>query len=403
LRIGYHYHATVVFDGNDVRYPAHYAMFVEELARQAGTVVLLAPSGPGDGTETHLLDPSLIEVVDLGPRSRNITMNLWPRRWIHGYDPAELDLDALILRGPSPLLPALARRSRHLPVLILAVGDCRNWRPSRVNSAIKNTLIAAWARWYRRQQLRAAQDAHVAAISRSIVAGCGYPSTAVVFTSSISQADMDALAPHDTWEAARRRRARVRLLATGRLTEEKGLFELVEAVALLVGRSYDVEARLVGESLGDPTSELVMTRAVELGIADRVAVPGYIEAGPQLLAEYAAADIFVLPTHGEGAVNRSTKEAMASGLPVVTTSIPAVTEFIEHRRHALLVPIHDPEAIARAVAELIDDGELRSRLVDEARSWASGLTNEKSVAQVLQQLTARRRRGSPPLRHGTEP
>jgi glycosyltransferase involved in cell wall biosynthesis len=81
---------------------------------------------------------------------------------------------------------------------------------------------------------------------------------------------------------------------------------------------------------------------------------------------YGAADAFVLPSFAEG-IPVVLMEAMASGVPCVTTRITGIPELIRSDDEGLLVAPSDAEALAAAVARLIDDPALRTRIAAAAR------------------------------------
>ena len=80
----------------------------------------------------------------------------------------------------------------------------------------------------------------------------------------------------------------------------------------------------------------------------------------------AISDIFVLPTLGEGMSN-AIMEAMASGLPVITTDIPENSELIENGKTGILVPIKDSPSLAKAIEDLLGDGQRRKNLGENSK------------------------------------
>lgn len=84
---------------------------------------------------------------------------------------------------------------------------------------------------------------------------------------------------------------------------------------------------------------------------------------PQLLK---ISDCFVLPTLFEGMSN-AIMEAMASGLPVITTDIPENNELIENGKTGILVPMKDSPSLAKAIEDLLDDGQLRKNLGENSK------------------------------------
>lgn len=147
----------------------------------------------------------------------------------------------------------------------------------------------------------------------------------------------------------------------GDLLPRKGAHDLVEAWPEVVRRFPG--ARLVLCGTGDTSGLHAMAR--RLGVEARVELPGWVEldAKRRLLAE---ASVFVLPSHIEG-VPISLLEAMASGLPSVVTPVGGILDAVKDEAEALIVPVSDPPAIARAVTRLFESPALARRMGEAAR------------------------------------
>jgi glycosyltransferase involved in cell wall biosynthesis len=130
----------------------------------------------------------------------------------------------------------------------------------------------------------------------------------------------------------------------------------------------------------------MLEQATRDGVADRIIVSGFLEAGPALLAAYERADIYVLPTHGEGSVTRTIKEAFASGVPVVTTTIRSHLEFLRDGDQAVLVEPRSANALADGIERVIRDAALRDTIARNGFEWVKDYTNERSAAIVTEHL-----------------
>lgn len=154
----------------------------------------------------------------------------------------------------------------------------------------------------------------------------------------------------------------VRILFLGKLVEQKGVPQLVEALGRL-SQLPNWRATLAGDGDIKRTREAITAR----GLSDRVEIPGWIEpAGVESLVSHA--DILVLPSLCEN-FPMSVIEGMAAGLPVVATPTGAVEDIIEHGRTGLLVPAGDVTALADAISRLIEDPALREELGRQARRF----------------------------------
>jgi glycosyltransferase involved in cell wall biosynthesis len=152
------------------------------------------------------------------------------------------------------------------------------------------------------------------------------------------------------------------ILCVARLMRSKGVFELVRALPLV---QKTVPSRLVLAGDG-PEQASVRALAAELGVGDSVDLPGYVE-GTALARLYGAADVFALPTTHDEGFPTVILEAMAAGLPIVTTASRGPADHLVPERHALFVPPHDPTALATSLTRVLMDTDLERRLGDANR------------------------------------
>ncbi|MEW5989149.1 MAG: glycosyltransferase [Chloroflexota bacterium] len=158
------------------------------------------------------------------------------------------------------------------------------------------------------------------------------------------------------------------ILAVGRLIEKKGFEDLIWACALLAGQGLDFRCDIIGKGdLREKLRELITT----LNLEDRVRLVGP-KSQDEVLEAYRQAAVFALPCVVGSDGNRDglptvLLEAMATGLPVVSTNLTGVPEIISHNEDGLLVPPGDPQALAAALTQLLSDPALRQRLATAGR------------------------------------
>jgi glycosyltransferase involved in cell wall biosynthesis len=144
------------------------------------------------------------------------------------------------------------------------------------------------------------------------------------------------------------------LLFVGRLMPEKGVFDLVRAMARVTAT---VPCRLL--VAGDGASSQAMFRmAEELGTGDSMQMLGHV-SGPDLARCYEEADALVLPSYREG-FPTVLLEAMSAGLPIVTTALRGAVDRLEEGVNALFVPPRRPDLLAQALARILSDSHLRA-------------------------------------------
>ena len=137
-----------------------------------------------------------------------------------------------------------------------------------------------------------------------------------------------------------------RIVTVANLRREKNHETLIAAAALLARTCPDLRYQVIGD--GPRRAELeALARA--RGVAGLIDFLGHRDDVPALLA---GADLFVLPSRSEAFPNGAI-EAMAAGLPVVTSDVGGLRDLIESGRTGVLVPTADPEALAAAIGSLV--------------------------------------------------
>ena len=167
------------------------------------------------------------------------------------------------------------------------------------------------------------------------------------------------------------------LLYHGRVDRRKGVLDLVDAFARLAGR---VDARLAVSGVG-PDSDAVRERVAAAAVAGRVDLLGPV-AYEDVPAVYHRGDLFVSPTYAEGFSN-TILEAMASGLPIVSTRAVGVVDCLRDGENALLAEPGDVAGLAAAVERVLHDAPLRARLAAAALAEAHRLYAWPTVARQI--------------------
>jgi glycosyltransferase involved in cell wall biosynthesis len=167
------------------------------------------------------------------------------------------------------------------------------------------------------------------------------------------------------------------ILFLGRVGERKGTFDLIQALASLP-KALRQRCHLV--LAGDGDLQHASSMIEKLGCSDQVTVLGWVsrQEVDRLLSE---SDILALPSHMEG-MALAVLEAMAWGLPVVTTSAGGSDEFLTPNHNCLLVKPGDVRDIADALAKLVGDPQLRQRLGKEARKTAASFSIDKYIERL---------------------
>jgi glycosyltransferase involved in cell wall biosynthesis len=177
-----------------------------------------------------------------------------------------------------------------------------------------------------------------------------------------------------------------RILYVGLLTPRKGVLDLLEASRLLRERGVPHETWLLG---GTPDEGPAAEAEVRAGLDGSAKLLG-TRAPEEMPAEFAAADVFCLPSWWE-AMPLSVLEAMAAGLPVVATDVGDVGRSVADGVTGYVVPVRNPEKLAAALETLLVDRAQRRRMGAAGRARVvelfSGEVTAAKVSALYEELT----------------
>jgi glycosyltransferase involved in cell wall biosynthesis len=169
------------------------------------------------------------------------------------------------------------------------------------------------------------------------------------------------------------------LLFLGRLERAKGIYELLEAIAKL-SASFPKIRLLVG---GDGNMKNVEAHAKKLGVQDRITLLGWVQ-GSQKEDLLARATLFVLPSYNEG-LPMGVLEAMAVGLPVVSTPVGGIPHAVEDGVEGFLISPGNVDALCAAIEKLLLSSLLRQQMGEAA---ARKVRNQFAPNKVVPKIEA---------------
>ena len=174
------------------------------------------------------------------------------------------------------------------------------------------------------------------------------------------------------------------IVAVGRLIPKKGFSDLIRACGLLAGGGKSFQCEIIGEG---PLETELCRQIEELGLQKRVVLVG-AKPQSQLRQRLAAANVFVLPSviDSDGGMDNLPTvimEAMATGLPVVSTDISGIPEMVIENETGFLVRPGDVLAMANAIEMVINDPSLAQRLGQFGCERAQALFSIKKNVREL--------------------
>jgi glycosyltransferase involved in cell wall biosynthesis len=188
------------------------------------------------------------------------------------------------------------------------------------------------------------------------------------------------------------------IVSVGRLIEKKGFGELIDACAILRDRGIDYHCRIIG---GGPLEEPLRDQIARLRLEDRVTMEG-ARPEAEVIAFLKAARVFALACTHEadgGSDNLPTviMEAMAAGLPVVSTRVAGVPEMIQDGSTGRLVAEHDITGIATALEELLRDAAMARQTGAAGRQLVEKKFATQGTTSELKHLLTQRGSIWPPV------
>lgn len=160
-----------------------------------------------------------------------------------------------------------------------------------------------------------------------------------------------------------------RILSSGRLVEKKGFAYLIDACRILADRGERFECEIGGS--GEIEQEL-RAQVQKLGLADKVTITGKALQQEKIIEFMHGGDVYALPCvwasdNDVDGLPQMLMEAMACGLPAISTRLVGIPDLILHEETGLLVTPNDPVELADALTRLMRDRPLAARLAESGR------------------------------------
>ena len=175
-----------------------------------------------------------------------------------------------------------------------------------------------------------------------------------------------------------------RLLTVARMTEKKGLPTLYRALKILAEKKISFHHTLIGD--GDDREEILRLIA-DLRLENHCRWLG-TQTHTQVLAQFDQSDLFILSCEVASSGDRDgipnvIVESLAMGVPVVTTNVSALPEIITDGRTGKSVVPRNPELLAEAILELLQNDEIRNTVIENGRKLVhNSFDNKKLVTRL---------------------
>lgn len=379
--LGFHYHIPA-FEKEGVIYTSGFlGVFLDSLALNVTELVCFMHTPLPD--EEFLMDYGLksrnIRWVSIGPHTSVPKRLLSASRIIKRIKSELTGIDILLIRSPTPLLPALSS-IKNVKKAFLLVGDYQKSAQDLRQPFFRKKAIQLWASLNKWQQERAIKHALVFVNNGLIYNELKerVKNLHLVRTTTLQRTDF--YYREDTCQ-----KENINLLYTGRLDLSKGLLEMIESLAIIRAKGVEACLHLVGweDKNATEVTTILQNKAHLLGISKSVFFHGKKQVGDELNAFYRMADIFIIGSKVNEGFPRTIWEAFANSVPVIASKVGSIPLFLTDKQHAYMIKPGDVEEMAEAILELINNSDLRRSLIKNSIKMAQESSLEVQTKSMI--------------------
>ncbi len=386
MKVGFYYHIPVCAIENEIWVPGFLGVFLDSIAENVEQLSLFM----------HQANESQKVNCDYCIKRKNVVwVNIgFPKpAWHRSFLPSltlniikgkYIDLDFLILRSPTPLATSMFAYFQNVPIIYLIVGDYLEGADNLKSSTFRDRVIYYYLKIYDWQFTKTLRNSKIVVNSPALKLKYAGISSQIgqVITTTIRDIDIFERKPEITNKNS------IKILFTGRIDPAKGLFELVNALPLILKKISSVHLNIVGWE--DSSSKIVENKlldlAHELGVQENIHFLGKKKVGEELLEFYREADIYILPSYHEG-FPRTIWEAMSQGTPVIASNVGGIPGYLTNNLNCLLISPHSVDEIYQGVIEMVNNDDLRNEVVKNAYRIVSKVTLERQTKNLIEQIS----------------
>ena len=359
--------------------------YVDALAKYFASITLITPERNPKLQPLYPMRAKNLHLVQVKSLGNIQSYYLHLVHFYRAYFKTIRQVDCVNIRMPTlPGLPVyLASKIYHKPLFGVIVGENYEFIKHAGYAGIKNCLASSFGRF---------QDGIMQLMVREFPAftnGDDLYRKYQKFNKEVYQMRSSTILEEDILPEFRDtcQTTPIKILTVGIISQRKGTSLIPETLAALEKMRVDVTWKCIGRvdgNAGGLELEKTLQLAKHYGVAEKLAFESPISF-EALKVEYRNSDLFVLPTYMEG-VPRVILEAQAAGLPVVTTTVGGIPGAVKDGEDAILVPPGDPQAIANAILRIINDEELRKRMIAMGLESAWNHTLDAETKTMIERL-----------------
>lgn len=381
MKLAFYYHITIAKrqDGNWT--PSFQGVFIDALASKVQTLYLVMHmAGLKDESEAdYRIKSKNIIWVNLGLKTPAWHRDIFYKSILKEKLKEIKSVDNVLVRSPSPLAPYFKRYLHDSKLTFLIVGDYSESVEQTYPKSVRAWLINRYLTYNDWRFRLAMKTTDIIVNSPALLEKYQGKSKSINLIKTTTLSESDFFYREDTCLGNE-----IKLLYTGRIDPLKGLFELVEALSILRKEKFNVSLYIVG---WEPKNEkLVESELIsfskKIGVRDYLFFPGRRSVGPELNAMYRMADIYCIPSYEEG-FPKTIWEALANGLPVISTLVGGIPQYLVNGEEAILIQPKKVDELHYAIRQVIKDVGLRKKIISNGIRKANEVTLEFQTNKLL--------------------
>lgn len=386
MKLGFYYHTPVQLnESNSLLIPSYLGVFLDSLASNVDHLYLFMHEEKASNKElNYILKQTNVTWVNLGSKKPAWHRALFSYKTLKILIKYPIDIDILLVRGPSPLAPYFVNAYRVERINYLIVGDYAEAVKQGTGRGIRNRIVDLFLIWNDRNLNRVLRNSKVIVNSTSLYNKYKGKCQKLYQIKTTTLSSKDIYFREDSFTKFN---DTVNVLFTGRITWQKGLKELFISTSRLIKKGININLHIVGweDNVGNSIEEELQVYASKNGFDSHVFFHGRKQVGEELNNFYRKAQIYVLPTYHEG-FPRTIWEAMASGTPVITTPVGSIPYYLKAEENCLLVPSRNTEQLCMAIEKIIKNENLRKRIISNSYELVKDCTLEIQSARLVEIL-----------------
>ena len=373
MKLLIHHHTQAYIDDNGIWLQSFIGSWINELSQYFTKIgLLIKVNDVREKEHDYLINNDSIVIHNYGIQNCSSRRKL-NKKIIKVCKEISLDYDVLLIRGITPKQKIVFDYCQINKKVFLLVGSINDSKPLLIFNKISFIVwVLYWVRIYELKNI--AKTSQILANSKGVVSelfNLFEITASFVPTNTISNAQFLPITEKIINKP-------INILFCGRVRQDKGIEELIEALAIVNLKDFSVTLDIVGHC-----SELYRNKLEilisNLKLSSNVTFHGFVTFGDELLHFYRTSDIYILPSWHEG-FPHSIWEAAASCTPVITTPVGGISSTLS-QEEVLFCKVKDPKYLANCIIKTFKDPLETKARVKSLYHLAQNYSSEK-CAQI---------------------